>query len=271
MPGGWSEMRPADAAWRPSLGLSQADRRREQDEAAGGHDNRVIKLANGQTATASICLRLPPKARRLYAYLRWSADGETEERYVGEVRGSVRRDNLAEAWRMARERGLSEAHPALPPAAAPKDSWASSPAVRAVMRANKNKDTKPELRLRSAVHGLGLRYRVGTRPLPSVRRTADLVFSGAKVAVFVDGCFWHGCPEHHRPAKRNSEFWTAKITGNRDRDRETDRKLAEAGWVALRIWEHEDPGEAAKRVAEQVRARSPRRRRRGAHVKAEMT
>lgn len=133
------------------------------------------------------------------------------------------------------------------------DSWASSAAVRAVMRGNKSRDTKPELALRSAVHARGMRYRVGVRPLPQIRRTADVVFTKAKVAVFLDGCFWHGCPEHHRPAKRNSDFWESKIKGNVARDAETDTRLQEAGWQVIRIWEHEDPVAAAERIQKAVR------------------
>lgn len=132
-------------------------------------------------------------------------------------------------------------------------SWASSPGVRASMRSNKGRDTKPELALRSAVHALGLRYRVNARPLEGVRRTADLLFSRARVAVFLDGCFWHGCPEHHTVAKTNGDFWAQKVSDNRRRDRDTDAKLAEAGWRSVRIWEHEDPAEAARRVREAVR------------------
>lgn len=81
------------------------------------------------------------------------------------------------------------------------DSWASSPGVRASMQSNKGRDTQPELALRSATHALGMRYRVSVRPLRELRRTADLVFAKAKVAVFLDGCFWHGCPDHLSMAK----------------------------------------------------------------------
>lgn len=123
------------------------------------------------------------------------------------------------------------------------------------MRSNKSRDTKPELALRSAVHARGLRYRVSAKPLAGVRRTADLVFSRAKVAVFLDGCFWHGCPEHHTVASANAKFWADKVEGNRKRDRDTDGRLAEAGWVSVRIWEHEDAADAARRVEEIVRAR----------------
>ncbi|MFI0463221.1 very short patch repair endonuclease [Saccharopolyspora sp. 5N102] len=132
---------------------------------------------------------------------------------------------------------------------------ASSEGTRKSMQANKGRDTKPELALRRAVHTLGLRYRVSTRPLPAIRRTADLTFSRAKVAVFLDGCFWHGCPEHHTQSATNSEFWAEKVRRNRERDRETDRLLAEAGWSVIRIWEHEDPQVGAARVAQEVRSR----------------
>ncbi|WP_344955968.1 very short patch repair endonuclease [Actinomadura miaoliensis] len=134
-------------------------------------------------------------------------------------------------------------------------SWASSPAVRSVMKANRGRDTRPELALRSAVHALGLRYRVDRRPISQLRRRADLVFTSAKVAVFSDGCYWHGCPDHHRPAKRNNEFWSEKIRTNQARDRETDRALSDEGWVVIRVWEHEDPRAAAERIAEVVRSR----------------
>lgn len=123
------------------------------------------------------------------------------------------------------------------------------------MQANKRRDTKPELALRKAVHALGLRYRVDAKPLTCMRRRADMVFPRLKVAVFLDGCFWHGCPTHHTVAKANAEFWADKVTGNRARDRDTDERLAAAGWACVRVWEHEDPVEAAARVADVVRAR----------------
>lgn len=129
------------------------------------------------------------------------------------------------------------------------ESWASSEAVRKSMRSNKGRDTKPELALRRAVHALGLRYRVAIRPVKSVRRTADIVFTKAKVAVFLDGCFWHGCPLHHTIAVTNASFWAEKVRRTRERDAETDQLLKEAGWRVLRVWEHEDPADAANRVA----------------------
>lgn len=121
------------------------------------------------------------------------------------------------------------------------------------MQANKGRDTKPEFALRSAVHALGLRYRVSARPVKGLRRTADLVFPRARVAVFLDGCFWHGCPEHHTVAATNAKYWSDKVRQNTARDRDTDQRLKEAGWVSLRIWEHEDPHEAALRVRQVVR------------------
>lgn len=121
------------------------------------------------------------------------------------------------------------------------------------MQANKGRDTKPELALRRAAHALGLRYRVSARPMPAIRRTADLVFTRRKVAVFLDGCFWHGCPDHHTKAATNAGYWAEKVRRNRERDAETDRLLQEAGWTVIRVWEHEDPTEAASKIAELVR------------------
>ena len=116
------------------------------------------------------------------------------------------------------------------------------------MKSNKGRDTKPEVALRLAVHALGLRYRVSERPLKRLRRTADIVFASTKVAVFLDGCFWHGCPDHHTVAATNAKFWADKVESNKARDQDTDRRLKEAGWVSVRIWEHDDPAEAADRI-----------------------
>ncbi|MFE6303487.1 very short patch repair endonuclease [Nocardiopsis sp. NPDC057823] len=209
-----------------------------------------MDLGQGRFARASVELKLLPGTRRIRAYLRWSDNGKSPTRYLGQVDFDTRAKNLAEGWRLAWEKGLLTEEPAT------EGSWASSPAVRASMRGNRNKNTKPELRLRSLLHQQGLRYRVATRPLRDLRRTADIVFSKAKVAVFVDGCYWHGCPQHFRPATVNSEFWSAKIEGNRSRDAETDRLLRESGWTVVRVWEHEDPEEAATRVAGTVRGKS---------------
>lgn len=124
------------------------------------------------------------------------------------------------------------------------------------MRANRRRDTQPELAVRRLVHAAGLRYRVDFAPLPGDRRLrADLVFTRAKVATFVDGCFWHGCPQHHTVAKTNADFWAAKVAGNRDRDERVNALLVDAGWTVLRFWEHEDPSTVAAAIVEAVRVR----------------
>lgn len=132
-------------------------------------------------------------------------------------------------------------------------SWASTPAIRKTMLGNRSRDTAPELRVRRAVHAMGLRYRVAVRPVPTLRRTADLVFSRARVAVFIDGCYWHGCPEHYIEPARNVDYWRPKIARNRERDAETTAALTSAGWRVLRFWSHEDPHDVAGRIAATVR------------------
>lgn len=130
------------------------------------------------------------------------------------------------------------------------ESYASSDKVRRQMQSQRSRDTEPELALRRALHRLGYRYRVHRRPLPTLRRTADIVFGPAQVAVFVDGCFWHGCPEHGtRVPHANQWYWPAKIERNRNRDADTDRRLEKAGWAVVRIWEHEPVETAVERVA----------------------
>jgi len=123
------------------------------------------------------------------------------------------------------------------------------------MSSQLSQNTRIEIRLRSILHSRGLRYRVHQRPLKGYRRTADVVFTRAKVAVYVDGCFWHGCPLHGTWPKRNADFWRQKIETNVRRDRETDEALAEAGWVPIRVWEHEDASAAADRITTLVRTR----------------
>lgn len=127
-------------------------------------------------------------------------------------------------------------------------STASSPAVRRRMQDQRARDTSPELALRRLLHAAGLRYRVDRPPLPGLRRRADLVFGPARLAVFVDGCFWHSCPQHGNSPRTNQQWWADKLERNRRRDRDTDARLQAAGWQVLRVWEHEDPEEAAARV-----------------------
>lgn len=138
----------------------------------------------------------------------------------------------------------------------------SSAVVRRRMQQQRRRDTRPELELRRALHAAGLRYRVERPVLPGMRRRADLVFGPAKVAVFVDGCFWHMCPQHATAPKANADWWREKLERNRERDRDTDRLLLDQGWLPVRVWEHEDMTEAALAVAEAVRRRQPARSRR---------
>lgn len=121
------------------------------------------------------------------------------------------------------------------------------------MQANRGRDTAPEMRVRRLLHARGLRYLVDAAPVQGVRRRADLVFRGPRVAVFVDGCFWHGCPKHGMNPRTNTAFWSAKLARNRERDAETDDLLRAAGWVVLRFWEHEYPAVVADRVEDVVR------------------
>lgn len=132
-------------------------------------------------------------------------------------------------------------------------SWASTPAVAARMQLQARRDTQPEIRLRRELYSRGLRYRVHF-PVPgTVRRQIDIAFIGSCVAVFVDGCFWHGCPEHYMPSHTHRDYWAAKIVANRTRDEDTDRRLKAMGWTVLRIWAHEDVVLAADRVELEVR------------------
>src|SRR4051794_22781912 len=101
------------------------------------------------------------------------------------------------------------------------------------MQTTRRRDTAPELALRSELHRRGLRFRVDRAPLPGLRRRADLLFTRARVAVYVDGCFWHVCPLHATWPKRNAAWWQEKLDSNQHRDRDTDRRLREAGWLPL--------------------------------------
>lgn len=122
------------------------------------------------------------------------------------------------------------------------------------MRANRRRDTKPELALRALLHARGLRYRVDYRPEPSLRSKADIVFTRRKIAIFVDGCFWHGCPQHYWASKTNIDYWQPKIAENRARDERFSTALVNAGWQVIRIWEHESPEAAADIVESAVRS-----------------
>lgn len=135
----------------------------------------------------------------------------------------------------------------------------TSAAVSAVMRANRKRDTGPELRLRSALHRRGLRFRVH---LPIVvgelRVVPDVVFPRARLALFADGCLWHRCPQHGSSPGSNAEYWSAKLARNVDRDRRVNDGLRAAGYNVIRVWEHEiaaDPAAVADAVAVAVTGR----------------
>ncbi len=123
----------------------------------------------------------------------------------------------------------------------------------------KQKDTAAEITLRRELFRNGLRYRVNFVALEKPRRVADIAFPGLRIAVFVDGCFWHGCPQHATWPKQNAEFWRQKIEANRLRDADTNSRLLELGWTVLRFWEHESPVAAAAAVAQAVNAAKARR------------
>jgi DNA mismatch endonuclease (patch repair protein) len=126
------------------------------------------------------------------------------------------------------------------------------------MQGNRGRDTGPEVAVRSELHRRGLRFRKHRAPIPGLRCQADIVFPIERVAVFIDGCFWHGCPEHGRRPSANGAYWSAKIERNRARDARNDVLLEQAGWAVVRAWEHEPPGSVASRVQATVA-----RRRRG--------
>lgn len=124
------------------------------------------------------------------------------------------------------------------------------------LRGNRQRDTRPELRLRSALHRIGLRFRLN-RKIGAGRSAPrpDIVFGPAKVAVFVDGCFWHSCPDHKSVPSVNQDYWLPKLARNVERDRENTRALEEQGWCVIRVWEHEDMDAAARAIARVVASR----------------
>lgn len=136
----------------------------------------------------------------------------------------------------------------------------SSPDTSRRMAKVRQKGTDAEVALRQEMHRIGLRYRADYEVLKKPRRVADVVFPGRKIAVFVDGCFWHGCPEHASWPKRNAEFWREKIEANRLRDADTNERLRSLGWTVLRFWSHESPTEAARAVARVIATVDAQRR-----------
>jgi DNA mismatch endonuclease (patch repair protein) len=127
------------------------------------------------------------------------------------------------------------------------------------MVANRGRDTRPELAVRSLLHSMGLRYRLGLRlSVGDVRVRPDLTFTRRRVAVFVDGCFWHRCPEHGSEPRSNVGYWKPKLDANVARDRRVDAALSAAGWQVVRVWEHEDAARAAARIHAIVMSADPR-------------
>lgn len=141
----------------------------------------------------------------------------------------------------------------------PAHPGAASDVVSKRMSRLRRRDTKPELAIRSLLHAAGLRYRV-TYPVPGqARRTIDIAFARRRVGVFVDGCFWHACPEHGTAPHANSDWWQTKFSANRQRDIDTTAQLEALGWLVIRVWEHEAPEDVVERIKRAVadRARSP--------------
>lgn len=124
---------------------------------------------------------------------------------------------------------------------------APDPAVSARMARIRSAGTGPELAVRRALHALGVRWHGRTGR--AITGRPDLAWRGAKVAVFIDGCFWHRCPDHYRPPKTNADWWDAKTTRNAARDAQVTAALQAAGWAVVRAWEHEPAGHAAGRIA----------------------
>ena len=122
------------------------------------------------------------------------------------------------------------------------------------MLGNRSRDTKPELLVRRSLHARGLRFRVDLRPEPAVRTRADIVFTRRRIAVYIDGCFWHGCPLHGTSPKAHAEYWTPKLARNVERDGESTAALEQRGWLVLRFWSHEPVAEVVDKIAAHVRA-----------------
>lgn len=134
----------------------------------------------------------------------------------------------------------------------------TSSSATTIGKANRRTDTKPEVALRSELHRRGLRFRKDLLiRAGGVRVRPDVVFTRRRVAVFVDGCFWHGCPLHGSIPKTNLDYWEPKLAANVRRDRRVDEALRDSGWSVLRVWEHEAIGDVADRVAALARAVGP--------------
>lgn len=135
----------------------------------------------------------------------------------------------------------------------PPHPGASSEQVSRRMSRARRRDISPELALRWELHARGHRFRVVLKVPGNHRRTIDIAFTKVRLAVFVDGCFWHGCPEHGNLPMKNTEWWSMKLAANQGRDRDTDAVLEASGWQVLRTWEHVEARTAADLVEERIR------------------
>lgn len=168
----------------------------------------------------------------------------------------VRRPPVEETTRRSTGSARSRRMVVMPTYNVPAHPGSSGAGVSRRMSTLRRRDNERELSLRRALHAAGYRFRV-THPVPGIRRrTIDIAFTRRRVAVFLDGCFWHGCPQHGTDPRSNSAWWAEKIASNRARDRDTDRHLIALGWSVVRVWEHEDLAEAVERV--RVAAGPPR-------------
>ncbi|MEU2612152.1 very short patch repair endonuclease [Micromonospora sp. NPDC007271] len=231
---------PADLAPRAKVAIPGAPRLHEQDyrdEPALLDLRHVILAAILPAAVGGV-------GRPSHGCPIWVVAGGGHDRAWKTTTGSTYRERVTEV-QLAAETPIVVGPSPVP----------SSAGRRRAMQLQRSRDTVPEIALRKSLHRLGLRFRLHQRPLEGLRRTVDIVFRPAKVAVEVRGCFWHVCPEHGARPKSNAAWWDAKLSRNEQRDRETARSLEAAGWRLVVVWEHEDTAAAAERVAEIVRLR----------------
>jgi DNA mismatch endonuclease, patch repair protein len=161
---------------------------------------------------------------------------------VGGTRPDVKSNRGASARAVSLGKGIRVPYP-----------QPSSAAASSVAKGNRRTDTKPEIELRSQLHRAGLRFRKNvTLRLARVRVQADIVFPRERLAVFVDGCFWHGCPEHGRVPRTNVGYWEPKLEANIRRDERTTAALVAAGWSVVRVWEHDAPADSASRIVAEI-------------------
>ena len=140
-----------------------------------------------------------------------------------------------------------------PPGFASGRPRAPSESVRSRMSRQRRKNTAPEVEVRRELHARGVRFRTDVKLERDLRTRADIAWRRLKLAIFIDGCFWHGCPEHATRPAANAEWWAVKLDGNIARDRRTDAILADRGWTVLRFWEHQAPADVADAIVAVLR------------------